>query len=274
MLQKNDYKISTKRNNKEFSKKAENTTMRILALSLMIVSLWSCAKSKFESQLLSEVEIPSGQSDQGTEDPNTPPTTPPPPSSFKFQPLAWESRVSGSANWSNYIYTIIRSEEPQMLGQNVADDIETFCPQYRSLSDDQRLNFWGQLFAGMAKFESSWNPTTRYTETTMGIDPVTGNQVVSEGLLQLSYQDEISYSMDCGFDWSKDKLLSHTDPKKTIFSPYNNLRCGIKIMARQLRNKRAITLTSGIYWAVLSRNGTWSKIPEIAAITKTLNFCN
>ncbi len=252
-----------------YSESAENTCMRILVLSLIVASLWSCAKTEFESA--SSHSATNGNGATGTTE--DPPTEIPPESTYKPQALAWESKVSGSAAWSQAIYDVIQSEEPQMLGQNVADDVETYCPKYRSLSDDQRLNFWGQLFAAVAKYESGWKPTSRMVETTMGTDPLTGRQVASEGLLQLSYQDERSYKFDCGFDWTKDKALSDTDPRKTIFDPENNLRCGIKIMARQLKNKRAIGLTSGVYWAVLKIGGKYTKISEISAITKTLKFC-
>ena len=253
--------------------------MRTLALSLILMSLWSCAKTGFQSANYNSVDTSNGANGNTDNGPGTvtPPVTEPPvatnPSGYKPQPLAWEAKVSGSATWSQHIYNVIKAEEPQMLGQNVADDVETYCPKYRSLSDNQRLNFWGQLFAAVAKYESAWKPSSRMVETTMGIDPYTGRQVASEGLLQLSYQDERSYNLDCGFDWTKDKLLSDTDPKKTIFDPKNNLRCGIKIMARQLKNKRAIGLTSGVYWAVLKIGGKYTQIAGISAITKTLTFC-
>ena len=253
------------------SESAENTGMRIRAVSLILASLWSCAKTGFEPAKSNSAA--NGNGATGT--PEEPPTEVPPVTepAYKPQALAWETKVAGSAAWSQAIYDVIQSEEPQMLGQNVADDVETYCPKYRTLSDDQRLNFWGQLFAAVAKYESGWKPSSRMVETTMGTDPLTGRQVASEGLLQLSYQDENSYKLDCGFDWTKDKLLSDTDPKKTIFDPKNNLRCGIKIMARQLKNKRAIGLSSGVYWAVLKVGGKYTKISEISAITKTLTFC-
>lgn len=243
--------------------------MRLLALSLLSLSLWSCAKfSTMESGMSS---VDNGGFGSNPSQPND--GYEPPPLSSSMEPLAWESSVNGSSSWSNHIYKVIQEEETQMLGQNVADDVETFCPRYRSLNDDQRLNFWGQLFAGMAKYESGWKPTSRMVETTMDDDPVTGKQVASEGLLQLSYQDQLSYRMDCGFDWNKDRYLSDKDPRKTILDPYKNLRCGIKIMARQLKNKRAIALSSGVYWAVLKVNGKYTKIPQISAMTKQLTFC-
>lgn len=241
--------------------------MRLYFLALFsILMLQGCSQANFQSQLnmSSQLFPDSGQTGAGDS-----PTVP----SENFEPLAWESKVKGSTSWSTTVYQVIQTEEPQMLGQNVADDVELFCPNYKSLSDKQRLNFWGQLLAGMSKFESSWKPASYYVETTMGLDPITGRQVASEGLLQLSYQDEKSYKIDCGFDWSLDQVFTNTDPRKTIFNPHNNLRCGIKILARQLNRQRAISTTTGVYWAVLKKNGTYTKVPEISAITKQLSFC-
>jgi hypothetical protein len=235
---------------------------KIILISLLAVS---CSQKSFQSQIFSGSIVGGGNNSSS----GTAPLQP----SFKPEPLAWEAKVKGSNAWSNTVYKVIQTEEPQMLGQNVADDVETFCPTYRSLSDNQRLNFWGQLLAGMSKFESSWNPASYYIETTMGLDPITGRQVASEGLLQLSYQDEKSYKLDCGFDWNIDQQYTNTDARKTIFNPHNNLRCSIKILARQLTRQRAISTTTGVYWAVLKKDGKYTKVAEIAAITKTLTFC-
>jgi hypothetical protein len=172
------------------------------------------------------------------------------------------------------IYSIIKIEEPILLGQNIAQDIEIFCPTYRGLSDNERLNFWGQFFVALAKHESGWNPTSQYIEKSMAKpDPVTKKTVASEGLLQLSYQDQKNYPFDCGFNWEKDRGLSRKDPTKTILNPYLNLRCGIKIMTHQLKKHGRITLEKNVYWAVLRTNGKYSKIKEIAKTTRALKIC-
>jgi Transglycosylase SLT domain len=237
-------------------------------ISVLLLFIFSCSQKQFQSQLNAASNTLDSNKSAAVPDSPVPPI-----GSYKFEPLAWEAKNVSAQSWSNTVYKVIQTEEPQMLGQNVADDIETFCPKYRSLSDSQRLNFWGQLLAGMSKFESGWNPASYYVETTMGIDPVTGRQVASEGLLQLSYQDQKSYNLNCGFDWSIDTKFSNTDARKSIFDPHKNLRCGIKILAKQLTRQRAISTTTGVYWAVLKTNGKYTKVPEIAAITKTLSFC-
>jgi hypothetical protein len=109
-------------------------------------------------------------------------------------------------------------------------------------------------------------------EKTMGKDPVTGKAVFSEGLMQLSYQDIRHYSF-CEFDWSRDRSLSPIDPDKSILDPYKNLRCGIKILASQIRSRYRISVGSGAYWAVLKTNNHHHKIEQIAALTKKMPGC-
>lgn len=201
-----------------------------------------------------------------------------------FQALSWERKYRVAKEWSQMVYTVIQNEEPDMLNKNSAKDAEFFCPTYRSLTRAQRLNFWGEFFSALTYPESGWKPTSQMYEnmfTTDPVtkekvyrkDPVTQKQIRSEGLLQLSYQDERNYGINCGFDWEKDKVLADKDPKKTILDPYLNLRCGIKIMAIQLRKKKSITLKTNVYWAVIKIGGKYDKIAQIAKSTKSLKIC-
>ncbi len=106
----------------------------------------------------------------------------------------------------------------------------------------------------------------------MGTDPVTGKAVYSEGLLQLSYQD-IEWAPWCKFNWSKDKNLSATDPRKTILDPYLNLDCGVGIMAQQIKKKGDIVVSSGVYWAVIKSGGKYQHVSEIQSTVKSLSLC-
>lgn len=190
---------------------------------------------------------------------------------FPMQPLAWETeRAPERRSWSEHIFHQI---EFYFEDLDKAQDTTRFCPNYPNLSHSERINFWGQLFAAISYFESGWRPTTRFHESTMGIDPVTKNPVYSEGLLQLSYQD-IQWAKWCQFDWAIDKHLSPTDPRKTIFDPYKNLSCGVGIMARQIRRRGLIVLSTGVYWAVIRENGRFQKLNQIVNIVKRHEYCH
>ncbi len=171
------------------------------------------------------------------------------------------------------IYEILLAKEPTLIKEQVTD-IATFCPRYNSLPALQRMNFWGQLVSAISFYESGWNPLSRFIEVDMkDPDTVTGEQVVSEGLLQLSYQDTLNHRGLCDFDWSKDMMLSVNDPRKTILDPYKNLSCGIRILARQIRSKHAIAIGKGAYWSVIKSDSSHEKISKIATITKEFSFC-
>jgi hypothetical protein len=195
-----------------------------------------------------------------------PASTPMPPAAG-FVPLSWEKGHPERKAWSDHTFKIIAELLPTF---DQAEDAERFCPKYHSLTVDQRVNAWGEMFSATAKFESNWNPATQYTESTMGTDPITGRQVVSEGLLQLSYQD-ITWAKFCAFDWAKDKNLPLA--QRSITNPLLNLDCGIRIMDRQMKKYKRAIIRANVYWAVLRDGGRYQKIAEITAMVKKLPFC-
>ena len=58
------------------------------------------------------------------------------------------------------------------------------------------------------------------------------------------------------------------------FDPYKNLQCGIRILARQLRSKRAIAVDEGAYWSVIKLGSSHQRIQEISKAIQDLNFCD
>lgn len=185
---------------------------------------------------------------------------------------SWEKTTPSRRAWSDFVRQVIETKAPELYAGPT--DVADFCPMYDRLGKIDRLNFWVELTAAIAKFESGWKPTSRMTETTMGTDPITKKQVVSEGLLQLSYQD-IQWAKFCEFNWLQDNKSypSLTDSRRSILDPYKNLSCGLQILNRQVKNKGAIALSAGVYWSVLKINGKYSKLPQIKAMTNALSFC-
>jgi Putative peptidoglycan binding domain len=183
-----------------------------------------------------------------------------------YLPLSWEYNHPERIDWSNYTHQIIDG----LLNEKLAhcQDIAHFNTNYNSLNRTQKINIWGEIICRICLHESGWNPASWMFEN-MGIDKVTKEQVRSEGLLQLSYQDQINYAdLPCKFNWEIDKTLSRTDPNKTIFSPKINLELGIHILAKQVATKGAIALSNNVYWAVLKIGGRYSKLAEIQAVTQ------
>jgi hypothetical protein len=241
---------------------------KAIALSAIIAAMiLSSACSQSGSSALPS-QAPSDNNDQGTDDPVV---TPGPVTPYKPVALLWETSAKPErTKWSAYLQNIILNRWNTLL--QGADDMDIFCPNFDNLSNEERANAWAALFVGVAKFESAFDNTMRFHESTMGTDSVTKQPVYSEGLLQLSYQDIKGYSF-CDFDWNVDSKLSKTDPKKTIFDPYKNLECGVGIMSRQLARSGQITVSSNAYWSTLRSGGTYNKISKIAAIVKAMPFC-
>ncbi len=214
---------------------------------------------------------PQSPTNPDPEDPSTEePTKEPPVAEYAFEPLVWETASRPVAKeWSQYVFSLLKGVAKPLLS---ASDFSLFCPTYQSLNENEKINVAGQLIAGIVKYESGFNPLNRFQESTMGTDPITGQPVWSEGLMQLSYQDT-QWASYCKFDWSKDRLLSATDPDKTILDPETNLNCGVQILARQIQSKGKIVLASGAYWAVIKSNNANEKIDEIASIVSSLSVC-
>lgn len=191
--------------------------------------------------------------------------------------LSWEKNHPERKAWSEFVFGVFEKE--LFAAFDSAKDAKRICPKYAALTRSQKILIWGELISAMAYFESGWSPVSRMTETTMGIDPVTGKRVESEGLLQLSYQDVPNYgsvlkSPLCKIDWQKDKNLSATDPKKTILDPYINLECGLRILANQVAKKGNVILSSGVYWSVIKDGGKYSKVQPILKMVSDTGLCN
>jgi hypothetical protein len=207
----------------------------------------------------------------------TPPTATIPPVSEPKGPTPlvsalWEkSNPKDGASWTSYALTVVKDYGSNLVAGTT--DVTNFCPAYLSLNADQKMSFWVYLVSAVTKFESGYSPTNRFRESTMGTDPITKQQVWSEGLLQLSYQDSLNYKFCNEFDWSKDSLLAASDSKKTILDPYKNLKCGIRIMNQIMGSHHAIAYGSGHYWSTLKTTSKYNKVKEIQALTNQVAFC-
>ena len=162
---------------------------------------------------------------------------------------------------------------PHLSDLDGAEDIIEFAPNYADLTDRQKLNVWGEIISAVALFESSWKPCGRFKEELAEPDSVTDEPVVSEGLLQLSYQDLKSYAaLHLPFDWQADKLLARTDCSKTILDPLMNLTAGIAILTHLVQKHSRIQIEHP-YWSTLRDSAAGNtKVPEIIEMVKKLPF--
>lgn len=191
--------------------------------------------------------------------------------------LSWEKSDSRRGEWSKFVFETVNELYDSSFSK--CEDMKVFRADYNSLNKEQKINVWGELISAICYYESGWNPTSRMVETTMDIDPITGNQVASEGLLQLSYQDERNYrgkvEKECKFNWNIDKPLFQSNPRNpniTILNPFYNLEFGIGILAYQIKTYKKIILTKNVYWAVIKQGGKYEKINKIINLVESLKL--
>ena len=200
---------------------------------------------------------------------SSPPAPTGSPEAPAFKAL-WSDKHPQGDLWTQISLDVIQNQAFDLL--QGSDDVEEFCPKYYSLDNTHRSYFWVQLLAAVTKYESAFDPTTRFVETTMGTDPITGKQVVSEGLLQLSYQDIRPYPY-CEFNFQKDQQYGLKDLRRTILDPKIHLPCGIRILAQQVQRKQNIAISSGAYWSTLKVGSRYNQLAGIKKITSSVPFC-
>ena len=156
--------------------------------------------------------------------------------------------------WDTFIE---RSLPSAMLSSRVPRDVRRFCPRFFAMNATDKRTYWAYFFQALAAAEAGLNAKTNvlHDEPQTATDRITGQKIRSEGLLQLTYEDQKRYG--CNFDWKTDRRLPLRDPRKTILQPENNLACGIKILEKQIIAQRKPLFTGSSYWSTL-RPGTIS----------------
>jgi len=166
-------------------------------------------------------------------------------------PIDAKKAELGGKTWNpQWDHFIEQSIPGDMLSSDVPHDVRRFCPNFFRMSETEKRIFWAYFFQALAGAEAGLNPTTNVRHPQMAeIDKVTGEPVHSEGLLQLTYEDEKLYG--CDFDWKHDRNLPSHDPAKTILQPDRNLACGIRILDNQIITLHEPIVTRRSYWATL-----------------------
>lgn len=173
-----------------------------------------------------------------------------------------------AAEWSSITVSAIESSGQDMVLMEKPDDASSFCPRFKHLSYEQRIQFYLMLISSMARYESGFRPHLKYVES---FKDRKGRSIVSRGLLQMSLESAKAYG--CELQGADD-----------LHNPQKNLSCGVKILNRWIAKDRkigsyAVLPTTGEakhlggnrYWAVL-RKKKWGR-EKIQAKTLALDFC-
>lgn len=138
-------------------------------------------------------------------------------------------------SYSNNIKDAIRKLGPNSaMLKNPPKDLSNVCPNFASLSDDEKSNVWVAIFDSMSMAESGHDPNVHYAES-FG--------VVSRGLLQISWASARGHGGHCSGANSTN-----------LHDPSFNLKCGVKIMEDQIQKRGALFPTPSYYWSVLNHS--------------------
>ena len=197
----------------------------------------------------------------GCREPKRQPSRPPVPKTkpAPATPIDTKRAEIGGPMWDPAWDKTVEDALPaSMLSREVPRDVRRFCPRFYSMQELDKRAFWAYFFQALAGAEAGLKPRARvrHTEPAVAVtDGVTGRAVRSEGLLQLTYEDQRRYG--CDFDWASDRRLKPNAAGKTILQPKNNLECGVKILVNQIIDEHKPLLSRTGYWSTL-RPGTLS----------------
>lgn len=175
--------------------------------------------------------------------------------------LSWENTTAPHPERAPWSKAVVESIDTNYNKFIQAKDWSSFCPRFQLLDKAQKINAMAEFVVAVAYYESGYNSLARMRED-LGTDKVTGQQVMSEGLLQLSYGDKL-WAPWCEFDWARDRHLP-ISTRRSILEPTKNLRCGLGIMANQInRHSSVVVRHPKSYWSVIADGHKNQKIFKI-----------
>ncbi len=154
----------------------------------------------------------------------------------------------------------IQLEAPQLV-TTIPSDIQNYCPDYLTRTPEERLEFWGLFLSAISWMESSHRTALFYEEK--GILDRHGNNVISRGLLQFSYESATGY-------------LPTLATPEDLHNPSISLRIGAIALNRFIVGDGVVS-SGGVgnwrgaarYWSVLRRN---HKHPQIQAWLRGVDY--
>jgi len=210
----------------------------------------SCAFEKNESIKDTETELPPVVEEQ-------------PEGDLAVIAMNWDRKHESYKSWTSYAYEAV-SEYGQDLMASNPEDIQTFCPKYRSLQSEEKKMFWMHLISSMVEFESGFKPEAKFQES---FKDRNGEYIISRGLLQISIESAGGYS--CRLNSAKD-----------LHSARLNLECGVRILNRWVKRDGRVagnvdgTWVGGArYWSVLRKRASSRSHDRIAAKTTATSIC-
>jgi hypothetical protein len=180
--------------------------------------------------------------------PKSPARKPAPPT-----PIDVKRAELGGPMWDPAWDKIVELAIPHdLLTPEIGHQVRRFCPRFAAMPEADKRAFWAYFFQALAGAEGGLKTTAvvRHSQPEMQVkDSVSGTTGRTQGLLQLTYEDQKRYG--CDFDFEADHRLPVKDPGRTILRPKNNLECGIQILEQELIGQHKPLLARTQYWSTL-----------------------
>ena len=175
--------------------------------------------------------------------------------------LSWENTTAPHPErkpWSKKLWTFIDKRFEHL---DKAKDTIKFCPKYPSLSYEQKVQVWCELFVAISYYESGYDPRNESPDVGEQDDKNTW----SVGLMQVSQVDIKNYNI-------KDMNYTYED----LLTVGPNLDLATALMANQIDKVGTILIGPGrnwLYWATLHPGGSYDESENIIRRVKKLSFC-
>lgn len=222
---------------------------------------------------------------------------PPEVVSSEIPKLAWHGKHADAKSWTEFLLSDLALTGKDLVASS-PDDATLFCPKYKTLTAQQKIEFYAQLISKMTQYESGFKPESLMYECNKKKNPYgsarydsargwcmkgghakDGGYVISRGLIQMSLQSAQGYKCPL------------TDPSE-LHDPKKNLNCAIRVLNRFVPSPRqyegAVRGHNRIagkvngswkggaaYWAVLRDSSGYAKesYTAIRNYTSSLPYC-
>ena len=180
-------------------------------------------------------------------------------------PVARWDRHDDGKTWTRYTATALNNYG-QGLISSAPKDVAQYCPSYAGLQPQQRRAFWIHLISALSKYESNFDPSVKFDETT--VDPkmitVSGQPIISRGLLQISKESANGYG--CKINEASQLHDANT-----------NLSCAVRILDRWITRDGVISGQVDAGWRGAARYFSPfrddNKRQAMQTLSQNLSFC-
>ncbi|MBD2291511.1 MAG: hypothetical protein ACK47N_10015 [Microcystis sp.] len=204
---------------------------------------------------------------------------PAPTTTAKYLPLSWEKTDKPHPERAAWSLKLSEQIDKHFAKYNSAKDINYFCPKYASLDKTHKIKAIGDIFVGLAYYESGFNPLSNDPDVAKINHPNNYEDYPEEwsvGLFQMSVVDQKAYNLNLGYifdpkqDPNKVKL-----PPNELRQPLPNIVLATEVMAKMIDKHDVIRVSENPYWATLKPGGKYDKSKEIREwVLQYDPFCN